>query len=153
ETFADLGEGERCNIVNALTVAVAEAGGDGWRSRKDKERAEAQLERMEAGEETVGMPRLLELLELPEKLAKTFRKWLRLGLEAVQATVTLEDFYAYMPDHDYIFTPTGEHWPGASVNARLGKQGGLPAHLWLDRNRPVEQQTWMPGMPMVIANR
>jgi len=153
ETFADLNRDERINIVNNLVELVAMFGGDGEPSREGKRRAEQQLERMEAGEETIGMPRLLELLELPEKLAVEFRKWLRLGLEAVQGTVALEDFYAYMPTHNYIFTPTGEHWPGASVIARLGKQGGLPAHLWLDRNRPVEQQTWAPGLPMLINDR
>ena len=63
--------------------------------------------------------------------------------------VSLEDFYAYMPKHDYIFTPTGEHWPAVSVNARIvGK-----ANAWLDKNRSVEQQTWVPGMPMLIQNR
>jgi hypothetical protein len=148
ETFADLGESERINIVNDLVELVAMAGGDEEASREGKRRAEAQLARLQAGEETMGMPRLLEFLELPEKLAKTFRKWLRLSHE-MPATVSLEDFYAYMPLHDYIFTPTGEHWPGASINARLGKQ----TSVWLDRNKPVEQKTWVPGMPMLIQNR
>jgi hypothetical protein len=149
ETFADLDRHERCNIVDDLVEAVAMAGGDEEASRDGKRRAEPQLERMEAGQETMGMPRLLEFLELDAKLAKTFRKWLRLGLVEIPATVSLEDFYAYMPLHDYIFTPTGEHWPGASINARLG--GGASA--WLDRNRPVEQKTWVPGMPMLIKDR
>ena len=33
--------------------------------------------------------------------------------------VSLDDFYAYMPMHNYIFTPSRELWPGSSVNARI----------------------------------
>jgi hypothetical protein len=33
--------------------------------------------------------------------------------------VTLDDFYAYMPQHSYIYTPSREPWPGTSVNARI----------------------------------
>lgn len=37
--------------------------------------------------------------------------------------VTAEDFYAYMPTHQYIFVPSRELWPASSVNAlkRLGE--------------------------------
>lgn len=87
-------------------------------------------------------------------------EWLRarLGL-APEGRVTVNDFYAYMPGHVYIFTPTREVWPATSVNARLGtvpllgKDGKprldakgqpekIPASVWLDRHRPVEQMTW-----------
>jgi hypothetical protein len=164
ETFADLGRVERCSIVNDLVLITAMAGGEGERSREGKERAEAQLDRMEAGEETMGLPKLLEYLELPEALATTFRNWLQLGSELVHG-VTLEDFHAYMPMHNYIFIPSREHWPAASVNARIppvpipvfdpetNEQVKLKASLWLDQNRAVEQMTWAPGQPMLIANR
>lgn len=33
--------------------------------------------------------------------------------------VSLEDFFAYMPMHNYIFEPSRELWPAASVNARI----------------------------------
>ena len=33
--------------------------------------------------------------------------------------VALEDFFAYMPMHSYIFTGNGELWPAASINARI----------------------------------
>jgi putative DNA primase/helicase len=33
--------------------------------------------------------------------------------------VTLNDFYAYMPTHTYIFAPTRDMWPPGSVNARI----------------------------------
>jgi hypothetical protein len=84
--------------------------------------------------------------------------------------VTLDDFVAYMPMHAYIFTPCREVWAGASVNARLqrmplldqygqplldknGKIITISPTTWLDRNRPVEQMTWCPGLPMLIADR
>jgi hypothetical protein len=33
--------------------------------------------------------------------------------------VGLDDFYAFMPMHNYIFAPTRDTWPGSSVNARV----------------------------------
>ncbi len=69
-------DAERCAVVDGLVMATAMAGGDGEGSRIGKERAEATLEKMRAGEETTGMPRLVELLELPADVAKTFWKWL-----------------------------------------------------------------------------
>jgi hypothetical protein len=35
------------------------------------------------------------------------------------ADVELDDFYAYMPSHNYIFVPTRAPWPAGSVNARI----------------------------------
>jgi hypothetical protein len=84
--------------------------------------------------------------------------------------VSLDDFHAYMPMHSYIYAPSREPWPAASVNARVppvavldlngkplldkkGAQKAMPASMWLDQNRPVEQMTWAPGLPMLIRNR
>jgi len=84
--------------------------------------------------------------------------------------VAIDDFYAYMPDHSYIFVPTRELWPASSVNSRLLavavlKEDGTPAldkdgkprharpSVWLDNHRPVEQMTWMPGEPLTIDGR
>jgi hypothetical protein len=67
---------ERIAVVDALVLAVAMTGGDGEQSRKGKERATATLAKMKAGEETTGLTRLIELLELPPDVGKTFRKWL-----------------------------------------------------------------------------
>jgi hypothetical protein len=69
------------------------------------------------------------------------------------AGVSLDDFYAYMPMHAYIYAPTREMWPASSVNARIPPNGELKANQWLDQNSPVEQMTWAPGMPMVIPNK
>lgn len=71
--------------------------------------------------------------------------------------VQLTDFWAHMPSHQYIFAPSREFWPLASVNSRLPPvdQGGtkLSAAAWLDRNRAVEQVTWAPGRPMAIEGK
>jgi hypothetical protein len=81
-----------------------------------------------------------------------------------------DDFYAYMLEHRYIFRPTGEIWPGSSVNAKVrpvvlvngagqpvldqdGKQKFQAANAWIDRNRAVEQMTWAPGLPTEIRDR
>jgi hypothetical protein len=83
--------------------------------------------------------------------------------------VTVDDFRAYMPTHGYIFMPCCEIWAGASVNSRLPRmpvltKSGKPKRVngklvtmlpttWLDRNRPVEQMSWCPGLPQLIADR
>lgn len=77
---------------------------------------------------------------------------------AIRHPVTLEDFYAYMPMHQYVFVPSRELWPAASVNARLpapiGPDGKpMKPGQWLDQHRSVDQMTWAPGEPMVIQDR
>lgn len=84
--------------------------------------------------------------------------------------VKLDDFRAFMPMHSYIFAPSCEMWPAASVNARIppvvltdragnpkldkkGEEILLPANAWLDRHRSVEQMTWAPGLPMLVRDR
>jgi hypothetical protein len=92
------------------------------------------------------------------------------GAQKQQERVSLADFHAYMPAHSYIYAPSREMWPASSVNARVppitilgadgkptvdedGKQKRVPASAWLDRNRPVEQMTWAPGLPLLIRDR
>jgi hypothetical protein len=76
-------------------------------------------------------------------------------LDAKREGVSIDDFYAVMPMHSYIYTPTREMWPAGSVNARVPHPGAMniSASTWLDQNRLVEQITWAPGEPMLIANR
>lgn len=93
-------------------------------------------------------------------------------LELVPApigSVDYDDFYAYMPAHEYLFVPTRELWPAASIDARLiGKpevdddghpvfnaqgQKRIKASRWLDKNRPIEQMTWAPGEPLIVHDR
>ena len=84
--------------------------------------------------------------------------------------VSLDDFWAYMPMHAYIFVPSRELWPMSSVNSRLpshpltspngspllnqdGKRMTIKASRWLDKHKAVEQMTWAPGEPDVIEGR
>jgi hypothetical protein len=98
------------------------------------------------------------------------RELRRIWEKAAFGVVSINDFRAYMPEHRYIFMPSGESWPGSSVNSRIppvpvldgaglpvlgddGKPIKLSAAAWLDRNRPVEQITWAPGLPKLITDR
>ena len=77
--------------------------------------------------------------------------------------IAFEDFYAVMPMHAYIYIRNGELWPAPSVNSRLpdvelgldndGKPIKLKPNQWLDQTRPVEQLTWAPGEPQIVADR
>jgi hypothetical protein len=109
--------------------------------------------------------RVKDLSDLVEKLGFT-----RADIDALiegaplwRPPIACDDFYAYMPDHNYIFIPSREPWPATSVNARIppieigktkdGKLKTLPASDWLDKNRAVEQMIWAPGLPLVILDR
>jgi uncharacterized protein DUF5906 len=84
--------------------------------------------------------------------------------------IALDDFRAYMPMHNYFYLKSRESWPASSINNRFdpveivdaagkpvltekGKPKTMPASQWLDQNCPVEQMTWAPGEPMLIADR
>jgi hypothetical protein len=67
-----------------------------------------------------------------------------------QDILAVENFYAYMPMHNYIYAPTRDTWPASSVNARIPPISGIPASTWIDKNQPVEQLSWIPGEPMLI---
>ena len=107
-----------------------------------------------------GVERLIELADKRSKYRHS----------PVGGGVSLADFYAHMPMHSYLYAPTRDMWPAASVNARVppvalvdssgkavlgddGKQKVILASSWLDRNRPVEQMTWAPGLPMIVHDK
>ncbi|MFC1688086.1 primase-helicase family protein [Pseudomonadota bacterium] len=78
--------------------------------------------------------------------------------QEITAEISLDDFRAHMPDHRYIFTPTRDLWPAASVDARIdwpeGPDGNkIRPSRWLDANASVEQMTWAPGLPMLIEHK
>jgi hypothetical protein len=72
---------------------------------------------------------------------------------APNRAIALEDFWAYLPQHAYIYVPTLEIWPAASVNAKLppvtigsemqddgtAKTRNVKPATWLDIHRSVEQ--------------
>ena len=63
----------------------------------------------------------------------------------------------------YIFAPSRQLWPGSNVNKCIppicvgtdehGEPQFISASTWLAQNKPVEQMTWAPGLPMVIHDR
>lgn len=69
------------DMVDRLVTLVAIAGGDGEVSRKGKQRAAATLEKMKAGEDAIGLTRLVELLGLPADAIKCMKKWLGVRAE------------------------------------------------------------------------
>ena len=73
--------------------------------------------------------------------------------EPVQDSIGIENFAAYLPEHRYIFMPTGALWPAAGVNARVRPAGDKSASAWLDANARVEQMTWCPGEPTLIKDK
>lgn len=71
--------------------------------------------------------------------------------------VELEDFFAYLPAHSFLYSPTRDLWPAASVDGRLKpvEIDGKPvkASSWLDKHRAVQQLTWHPDEPPLITDR
>jgi Family of unknown function (DUF5906) len=96
--------------------------------------------------------------------------WQAVAMAAAPGSdIKLSDFQAYLPQHSYIYIPTGHLWPAAAVNAVVpsiplfnldgsprmenGKQKRMLATTWLDRNQSVQLMTWAPGLPMLIRER
>jgi hypothetical protein len=74
--------------------------------------------------------------------------------EQLDQSITVQDFYAYMPAHRYLFVPSRELWPAASVNARVTRVDPRQSiSAWLDEYRPVDQMTWAPGEPILVRDR
>ncbi len=67
--------------------------------------------------------------------------------------IKVEDFFAHLPTHQYIYMPTGAMWPASSVNAKLTGSGKKKANEWLDENRAVVQITWTPAEPRIIEGK
>ena len=81
------------------------------------------------------------------------------------------DFVAHMPTKKLIYTPNGDLWPAASVDARVPpcevvdssgnlifKLNGEPSCIrlasdWLSAHAPVEQMTLAPGEPQIIRDK
>lgn len=67
--------------------------------------------------------------------------------------ISIDDFYAYLPKHWYLYVPTQTLWPPATIGARLGKIGTLKAARYLDRERAVSQMIWAPGEPQIVKDK
>lgn len=66
---------------------------------------------------------------------------------------TIEDFYAYSPEHKYLCVPTRALWPATSIDERLPAVKKVKASRWLGRHRALDQITWWPGAPQVIRDK
>lgn len=82
----------------------------------------------------------------------------------IESRASLQDFKAYLPEHKYIYLPTGDLWPAASVNGQVpmidtgrrdeeGKKIKEAASKWLDREAAVQQMTWAPGLPPLVSDQ
>lgn len=67
--------------------------------------------------------------------------------------ITLDDFYAYLPKHQYLYVPTQTLWPAATISSRLGKVNKTKAARWLDLHRPISQIIWTPGEPRIVRDK
>jgi hypothetical protein len=85
---------------------------------------------------------------------------------ALERELSIEDFWSYMPDRKILFSPLGVLWPIEAVNARIPpvtvmvtnddgelEEKKIAPSEWLDRNKPLDQMTWMPGEPELIEGR
>jgi hypothetical protein len=67
--------------------------------------------------------------------------------------LTVENFVACLPTHEYLLLPTGDFWPASSVDGYLPKVDGMRPSEWLDRHRPIMQVVRAPGLPRFIKDR
>jgi len=71
----------------------------------------------------------------------------------------LTDFYAHLPGHNYLFIPTRELWPAASVNSCVHpwpvgeNEKDIAPAAWLDKHRSIVQMAWHPAEPELVRNR
>ena len=91
-------------------------------------------------------------IEESRKAARAARK--KENQPRPDAGVSMTDFYAYLPSHQYLFVPTRALWPSESVNSLFGdKDDDVPPSKVLDMTRGVQALTWAPGMPLIVENR
>jgi Family of unknown function (DUF5906)/Toprim domain len=162
--------------VNKIAIIVADR--DEARDPQKAGYREGEKKARELAEKLVaeGLTVMLALPGEPGTDCDALNVWEKGGADAVRALigaakicspapdddpesteVQLEDFVAYMPEHKYIFRPTRQLWPGASVNARLPPvpvgDDEISATRHLDQTSPAEQMTWVPGEAELIHGR
>ena len=59
--------------------------------------------------------------------------------KAAAQAVTLDDFYAYMPAHSYIFAPTRELWPGGVASTPASRRSRSARTTTASRSRSSER--------------
>ena len=130
--------------------------------------ARDSIARIEKDEEVRGLPWMQEVFGggVAEKIAKLvgfFQQEGKTPIDEIGAEgVSMTDFYAHMPMHNYVFAPSRDMWPTESINSRFPPvvvgidEEGEPIKIspakWLDQNRAIEQMTWAPGRDMLIRD-
>ena len=108
------------DIPKFVEIIAREAGDT---EAKDRSKAaETSVVAFKKGDPVWGRPKLGELLGQPA--ANAIVKLLSFNDTAAKLSlsgVSLDDFNAYMPMHNYIYMPTREAWPASSVDARIGR--------------------------------
>jgi hypothetical protein len=69
--------------------------------------------------------------------------------DRLPTSATMDDFYAFLPEHAYMFVPTRKLWPAATINSILGEGGAAE----LDRLKPVHEMAWCPGKEMIVRDK
>jgi hypothetical protein len=87
---------------------------------------------------------LLAIIEAAPEWAPTEE-----DLTSWDTAVVLNDFYAFLPKHTYIYAPTRDMWPEESIKSTIN---GVAAK-WLDLNRGIHQMIWAPGEEMIVKDR
>jgi hypothetical protein len=67
--------------------------------------------------------------------------------------LSIGDFVAFGPQHQYIYKPSGERWLKEGIDGCLPWIGRTRPSVWLDRNAMVHAQLWAPGEPQIIEDR
>lgn len=152
------------DAIEGFILAVATAARDD-QARERANNVKQTRTRFEQGKPVARWKALGEVLS-DGKLAKTLRTWLQ-PIDADQRAQwqpqNREDFYAFLPEHKYIFIPTGSMWPAESVGKTVkpvvvgydddGEEITQSPGHWLDTHRPVHQRTWIPGVEQLIEGR
>ena len=145
--------------ITAFVEVVAREGGSSDPDGRARDAAAAATGFAE-GENVYGYPKVKEIFG--EAATRAVAKIVDYRGDTSEG-VSMDDFVAYLPQHTYIFIPTREPWPAASVNSRIapvrvgtdddGEPNYVKANAWLDANKAVEQMTWAPGHPMLIRDQ
>lgn len=69
--------------------------------------------------------------------------------EQLPTSASMDDFWAYLPEHKYLFVPTRKMWPEASVASIFGDH--FPNVL--DCKKPIHEMAWVPGEETIIRDR
>jgi hypothetical protein len=85
------------------------------------------------------------------------------NVRSADNSLGLEDFFAVPESNRFLYRPLRTFWPAESIDKILpgvrmpykqnGKYVKLQPTVWLMRFRRVEQTTWAPGLPEIIADK